>query len=342
MSRTPTSLHLPPAPNPSFFARSKREQLLKRENERIERLQKAEEDLQQKMMARNVVHENENAAPISYSDYRGIVSRAYKQLQRAFPAPRRSNGRITFLDDVRSATDAGNDAASRRRFNQIMSNAQATLRAPLPIAPTAGLERLSLKSARNDKAVEALQIRRRKFRKHLDPDQQAYVKSLLSKQGVLSTLPGAEVAHKDMIKLKPTVWLNDEVINFYMIMINLRSKAAEEERKKALESDMSPAKKKKVKQGQEILKVHCFTSFFFTKLKSSGYDGVRRWTKKVDVFACDAILMPINLYDAHWVSACINLRQKRFEFYDSMGNYNQNIINASASAINIGQAFTKQ
>lgn len=86
------------------------------------------------------------------------------------------------------------------------------------------------------------------------------------------------------------------------------------------ESDRPPLAKRK------FLRVHAFTSFFFAKLKTAGYDGVRRWTKKVDLFACDVVIVPINMHNAHWVCACINVRQKRFEFYDSMGANNAYVL----------------
>jgi sentrin-specific protease 1 len=43
-------------------------------------------------------------------------------------------------------------------------------------------------------------------------------------------------------------------------------------------------------------------SFFYTKLVNAGYQyaGVRRWTKKVDVFEHDVIIVPINISNAHW------------------------------------------
>lgn len=39
----------------------------------------------------------------------------------------------------------------------------------------------------------------------------------------------------------------------------------------------------------------------------------------MDVFAKDAILIPVNMGNAHWTFACVNMRRKRIEFYDSMG-----------------------
>lgn len=48
--------------------------------------------------------------------------------------------------------------------------------------------------------------------------------------------------------------------------------------------------------------VHAFNTFFFTKLKTAGYQAVKRWTKKVDVFSVDILLVPIHL-GVHWCLA---------------------------------------
>ena len=48
------------------------------------------------------------------------------------------------------------------------------------------------------------------------------------------------------------------------------------------------------------------------------YTNVRRWTKKVDVFTKDLIIVPIHCHGNHWTLAIINLKQKRFEYLDSL------------------------
>ena len=69
-------------------------------------------------------------------------------------------------------------------------------------------------------------------------------------------------------------WLNDEVINFFMQMIMSRSS----------EIDNLPT-------------VYVFNTFFYTKLTSSenSYNMLKRWTRKVDIFAHDFILIPLHL-----------------------------------------------
>lgn len=69
-----------------------------------------------------------------------------------------------------------------------------------------------------------------------------------------------------------------QVINFYMNMLMDRGSA----------------------EGNS--KVHAFNTFFYPKIMGSGYAGVRRWTRRVDVFAVDYVLVPIHL-GMHWCLA---------------------------------------
>ena len=46
-------------------------------------------------------------------------------------------------------------------------------------------------------------------------------------------------------------------------------------------------------------KVYAFNTFFYPKIMSDGHAGVKRWTRKVDVFSHDIILVPVHL-GVHW------------------------------------------
>jgi len=67
-------------------------------------------------------------------------------------------------------------------------------------------------------------------------------------------------------RLKPRSWLNDEIVTFYGVLINMRS--AEAEKAGTLE-----------KEG--LLKAHCMSSFFMGVFEKKGHAGVKKWTKKV-------------------------------------------------------------
>ncbi|CAN0233793.1 unnamed protein product [Discosporangium mesarthrocarpum] len=96
-------------------------------------------------------------------------------------------------------------------------------------------------------------------------------------------------------------WLNDEVINTFMKLLDARDQQL---------CGASPGRRRS----------HFFTSFFLTKLKGTGYNyqGVKRWTKKVKVFELDKVYVPVNVNNMHWCMAVIYIQQKRIQYYDSM------------------------
>uniref|UniRef100_A0A8C5DDF8 Sentrin-specific protease 1-like n=1 Tax=Gouania willdenowi TaxID=441366 RepID=A0A8C5DDF8_GOUWI len=112
---------------------------------------------------------------------------------------------------------------------------------------------------------------------------------------VLSEGFGLSLTRKDLQTLSNLNWLNDEVINFYMNLLVERSK------------------------GPNLPTVNTFNTFFYPKLCSSGYSAVRRWTKKMDIFAKDILLVPVHL-GVHWCLAVVDFRIKTIMYFDSMGS----------------------
>lgn len=50
-----------------------------------------------------------------------------------------------------------------------------------------------------------------------------------------------------------------------------------------------------------------------------------------DVFEKDIIIFPINIHNTHWTCAAVNVKQKRFEYYDSLGSRMQKAHSVSPS-----------
>ncbi|XP_062907599.1 sentrin-specific protease 2-like [Mobula hypostoma] len=117
---------------------------------------------------------------------------------------------------------------------------------------------------------------------------------------VLSTGFKLKITRKDISTLCNYNWLNDEVINFYMCLIMERSKEA-----------YFPG-------------VYAFNTFFYLKLHTGGYQTVKQWTKGVDLFEKDLILVPVHL-GAHWCLTVADLRKKIILHLDSMGQWNDNV-----------------
>lgn len=112
-----------------------------------------------------------------------------------------------------------------------------------------------------------------------------------------------QITRRDIATLAGLNWLNDEVINFYMNLLMERGK------------------------NSNYLNVHAFNTFFYPKLLNSGYSSVRRWTKKVDVFNFDLLLVPVHL-GMHWCLATVDLRDKHIRYYDSMLGDNNRCLEA--------------
>ncbi|CAH0389430.1 unnamed protein product [Bemisia tabaci] len=120
---------------------------------------------------------------------------------------------------------------------------------------------------------------------------------------VFSEAFGLRITQRDLITLARLNWLNDEVINFYMNLLMERNKLG------------------------RYPKVYAFNTFFYPKLVNSGHASLKRWTKKVDIFSHDLIVVPVHL-GVHWCMSIIDFRKKAINYYDSMGHPNQKCLSS--------------
>jgi len=137
-------------------------------------------------------------------------------------------------------------------------------------------------------------------------DIETLVESAL-KSGAVTLIDAYKIpiTGKDVNTLRGLNWLNDEVINFYMQMIVERSSSNE----------------------SGWPKVYATNTFFYPKLMQSGHSALKRWTRKIDIFSYDLILIPVHL-GMHWCLATVDLKQKAVFYYDSMGGDNATCLNA--------------
>ncbi|KAM9441308.1 sentrin-specific protease 3a isoform 2-T2 [Clarias gariepinus] len=98
----------------------------------------------------------------------------------------------------------------------------------------------------------------------------------------------------DLSTLYGQNWLNDQVMNMYGDLV----------------MDAVPDQ------------VYFFNSFFYDKLRKKGYDGVKRWTKNVDIFQKKVLLIPIHL-EVHWSLLCVNVPQRTITYFDSQRTLNR-------------------
>ncbi|XP_017003786.2 sentrin-specific protease 1-like [Drosophila takahashii] len=114
------------------------------------------------------------------------------------------------------------------------------------------------------------------------------------------------ITRRDIRTLLDGEWLNDEVINFYMNLMTERSE----------------------KRPGDLPATYAMNTFFVPRLLQSGHAGVKRWTRKVDIFAKDVIPVPVHVNGVHWCMAIIHMRNQTIHYYDSMGQPNQAVLNA--------------
>ena len=98
-------------------------------------------------------------------------------------------------------------------------------------------------------------------------------------------------------------WLNDESINEYLNLITAHAN--------------------KDSKGKTP-RMHAFSTFFFTSLKTGGYQKVARWAKRAKIAGAalldvEKIFIPINPNQSHWTLAVIEPKIQRITHYNSFG-----------------------
>ena len=137
------------------------------------------------------------------------------------------------------------------------------------------------------------------FKEPLSSTERSLVNRLFSRDdAVLDAVHDSmktQLSVKAIYSLKRAGWVNDEVINAYMALIQA-----------------------------EFKHVFVFNTFFWQKLNSGknsfNFEGVRSWTRRrsINIFAdYSVILYPVNINEVHWVVAAVDLRDFTISVFDS-------------------------
>ena len=97
------------------------------------------------------------------------------------------------------------------------------------------------------------------------------------------------------------MWMNDNVIGYFMAEYDLRDKANQRS------SSRKPTK--------------FLDSFFLERLLLGGrysHGNVRRWTKRQSLSKFDKVFIPVNIRNAHWALIVVRMSAKTVSYYDSM------------------------
>eukprot|EP00440_Ansanella_granifera_P015284 gb/GFBE01016616.1/.p1 GENE.gb/GFBE01016616.1/~~gb/GFBE01016616.1/.p1 ORF type:complete len:323 (+),score=65.37 gb/GFBE01016616.1/:1-969(+) len=132
------------------------------------------------------------------------------------------------------------------------------------------------------------------------PEEERMVNAALDQQQlaespeeVLCTRFGAPLTRRHLSCLQPDEWLNDEVVNCYLRLL----------------------------QDQNSGTLWCPSTFFWPKLEESGHQAVQRWTKRagLNVGALRTIVVPLHLDDSHWALGAVHVEEREVSYLDSLG-----------------------
>mmetsp|Transcript_25525 Transcript_25525/g.61786 ORF Transcript_25525/g.61786 Transcript_25525/m.61786 type:complete len:499 (-) Transcript_25525:65-1561(-) len=151
---------------------------------------------------------------------------------------------------------------------------------------------------------------------YLTDDEAALADSLLAdgppSEVVSTAFKTMKASRSDLWTLRNGKWLNDEVMNFFMKILQHRS-------------DTMISKER---NRRRVPRCWFTNTFFWAKLSGTeeggsgqfNYKAVARWAKKAvgDVFVLDAIVVPVHLSLTHWALGVVDMRHKRFLFLDSL------------------------
>ena len=131
---------------------------------------------------------------------------------------------------------------------------------------------------------------------------------------------------EDLSGLRGSNWINDEIINSFAALLNLRNRDFFNSLRSKASNDFY---RKKCFSGRKVANGPCrprtfmFNSHFFSRLALSkfGYDyeGVKAWPKRsgISINELDLVLFPVNISNKHWVLAAVDIKSRKMLYFDS-------------------------
>ncbi|CUG90184.1 ubiquitin-like protease family member (Ulp-1), putative [Bodo saltans] len=100
---------------------------------------------------------------------------------------------------------------------------------------------------------------------------------------------GYQIRRYQLASLRGVTWVNDQVINYYFHLIQ-----------------------------RQFPDVTSLGSHLYAKLAAGDMAGALRWVRRRDIFSSRVILIAINLNNAHWTLAVVDMEMRKLSYYDSL------------------------
>ena len=140
----------------------------------------------------------------------------------------------------------------------------------------------------------------------LTAEQDERLNKAMAKGQKVTALNGTELSSRDWKTVLPSdAWLNDNIIVAY------------------LEYVVKMAHERVGLKRNEPPKMHAFNNNFFNNLRSQGYSGVARWTRRPKIqgkalLPLEYVFIPVNASGNHWTLAVISPVRRTIEYFDSL------------------------
>ena len=127
----------------------------------------------------------------------------------------------------------------------------------------------------------------------------------------------------DFLRLHGERWLNGELMNSVIVMINEKQQRLHAANR-LLDEEVLDVEEIDAEAPANLRSCMFGTYFYLRLVPVAGaydYDGVRTWGFKngLDVGSVDRILIPVNVENLHWVLVIVDVKERRFLFFDSLG-----------------------
>jgi hypothetical protein len=153
----------------------------------------------------------------------------------------------------------------------------------------------------------------------------------LGDQAILGTISANgmgsfALSSKDLSCLEGPDWLNDEVVNAYMCLLQIRNDLNIDCCTEASPGDISTTE-----VVCKMPKCLFFNSFFYALLRNPRdgycYLNVKRWGRRFNISEMDRVFLPINISNSHWCLAVVFPQEHEIHYYDSLGGKNPCCLN---------------
>lgn len=151
-----------------------------------------------------------------------------------------------------------------------------------------------------DRTFNSVQPENKNKRKRLDADKVDETPCL--------TKFKIDIYLRDVLSLRPNQWLNDNVINFYMELLNQREEEI-------------------VSMHVKAKKSYCYSSFFLNKLLGHSekrfseyfHGDVAKWVSKMNKFECEKLIFPLHIaHQNHWVLIVADMENRQILWFDPL------------------------